>query len=638
MVLPASQVQYLPSSHPQGISWHEHYSVAHYVNHAEINVATTGGSEVSAAEQSRESMSQHAISEAIKAAPSGARPVGNETYASASMPSVADTSSAHVPGLILDDFARDAPGKGRSAEKRESAKEPGQEHPSKNPDIPKVKTTFVVDLTTDLKSDDGTTKGAQRRQEELKRLVEESKGHPDATIVVQAPEKASQKDPEKPPDQAPAQAQAPTDAAPVLSRYIIHDGVLTPAEKVVSKGMAADVEELLKFASRNAPSEKIGLAIQSHGEGAAGVGGDTGQATLSQLTEAIRSGMKGSGHDRLDVLDFDACSMSSAAVLSAVHSVADHVVASEELETAGKTFDGQNVTAALSGLLKDPGMSAASLSKELVGKGNQGAEPEVRLSRSGDPLKNVGADTLASYDSSKVNPFNQALDELGGVLSKAAQNDQSRKAIVDLIDNTKQLPTDASDPNPYRAGHRDVKDTVSAIKTGSENGTIPDGDGSIGRAAKTVLDSQGKMTEDFKGSPVGGYDKLGGLYTFLPVREVRNGAAAPIQLLIECSGNNDLADKNGIVRELEQLKTEVSEQLSDAAKKQFQPVIDAIPKIKAAQDADAFQSAMRGLKETVKQLPGSAVDKELKDHQLKTEGINGADRWNEFIQTLSKQT
>lgn len=583
------------------------------------DVAKTAGSETGAVQQSRESMSQHAISEAIKAATSSARTVGSEDYTNPIRTATTDTSSAHVPGLMLDN----------------------------NSDLPKSKMTFVVDLTTDLQLDDGTVAGAQRAQEQLKQLAEESKGHPGATIVIQAIDKR----PEKSSSDAPANAtpadaatnatssDAPASAAskttPMLSRYIIHDGVITPAEKVASKGMAGDVEDLLKYASQNAPSDSIALAIKSHGDGGAGITGGTGHATLLEVTEAIRSGLKGSGHDRLDVLDFDSCIMSAPSVLSAVHSAADHVVASQEPETAGKTFDGQNLNAALTDLLRNPGMSPVELSKDLVEKANHGATPEVGQSSHGDTLKHVGADTLASYESSEFKQFHQAMNELGGLLSKSAQNDESRKAIVDIIDKTKRLPTENSDPNPYRDGYRDLKDFVSDIKAGAERGTISDADGSIARAAQNVLDGQSKMTEAYSGSAIGGYDKLGGLYTFLPVSEVRNGSAAPLQLMAECATDNNFADKNDIVHELEQLKTEVTEQVSDSTKAQFQPVIDTITKIKEAQDEGTFQSAMRGLGETVKALQGSDVDKELKDHLLKAEDVSGADQWNEFIRQVS---
>lgn len=492
------------------------------------------------------------------------------------------------------------------------------------PEIAKVRWTFAIDLTADLISKDGSNNGAQRQREQLKQLIELSRGQKDVTIAIQV---------------------ADTLLAPLppnfkINRYTIHDGVMKLEETIDSQGMAKNLEGFMKFATTIAPSEKIGLAIQSHGLGGRGVVGGTGSGTLTELTESIRIGLKGSGHSQLDVLDFDSCSMATPAVLASVRSVASYVVASEELQFSSKNFDGQNLPAVLTDLLKDPDMSAADLSRTIVEGANRGAKPEEIPDAGGRRGEHVGADTIASFDSRKIEQFNQALDEFGGLLLVALQNPQTRKAISELIDGTKRLETESDITEPD-TGNRDLKEFMTTIKTAAENGVIPDPDGSIVRAVQKVLDAQAKMTTNFEKldcSKVCGKDTRSGLYTLLPVREVRDGLPPGLKYLLADSSEsteNSFANKERVLAFLEHTTTEISAKLSDSAKLQFQPVIDAINKIRAAQTAQDFRAEMRALNNLARRLEGTNIYKELKDHVVKAETISGANKWNRFVREIA---
>lgn len=67
--------------------------------------------------------------------------------------------------------------------------------------------------------------------------------------------------------------------------------------------------------------------------------------------ETIDKGLKGSGHDKLDLLNFNSCDMATATVLDKVGQVAKNVVASAATELGTKTNDGQNMPAAFQALM-----------------------------------------------------------------------------------------------------------------------------------------------------------------------------------------------------------------------------------------------------------------------------------------------
>lgn len=372
----------------------------------------------------------------------------------------------------------------------------------------KAEWTIAVDYTADLKMN-GTVIGAQQKEEKLRELVETSKGHPEIAIAVQVPDRAL--------TEMPAEGESPPQDVK-LERYIIRDGEITNAETVDSIDIDENQTGLLQFATDSAPSEHIGLVIQSHGGGAAGLVGGTGRESLAELSEAIKNGLQGSGHERLDLLDFDSCSMSSPEVFGTISSAADHVVASELRERASKNFGGQNLNAIFTELIENPETSPEDLGKIFIDKANEGSIPEVLK---GDPHEHVGADVLSSYDLSAYTEFSNALDEFGASMLDAAQDEQTKKAIENIIDNTTLLPGGKNFPE-----RRDLNDFVSAVKAAAENGELPDEGGAISHAAANVLHAQTNMTEATRKTNGAGYDPLAGMYVSLPVQAVREGSSS----------------------------------------------------------------------------------------------------------------
>ena len=102
---------------------------------------------------------------------------------------------------------------------------------------------------------------------------------------------------------------------------------------------SADPETLAAFIAdgiRTHPAAHYALIISDHGASWPGMGPDEGAdgsvLDLAEITQAIGSGLKRAGVDRLDLLGFDACLMSSYEVASAMAPLADRMVASQELE------------------------------------------------------------------------------------------------------------------------------------------------------------------------------------------------------------------------------------------------------------------------------------------------------------------
>jgi len=100
-----------------------------------------------------------------------------------------------------------------------------------------------------------------------------------------------------------------------------------------------DPQVLADFIARGVadyPADHYALVISDHGASWPGVGGDESSdqdsLELSELNEAIASGIDTAGIDKLDLLGFDACLMATYEVASTLAPLADRLLASQELE------------------------------------------------------------------------------------------------------------------------------------------------------------------------------------------------------------------------------------------------------------------------------------------------------------------
>jgi hypothetical protein len=347
-----------------------------------------------------------------------------------------------------------------------------------------------------------------------------------------------------------------------LERFVLKDGKVeklkSPGE---SKGYGEDVESLVKYATGTYRCKNMGLILDSHGNGNEGLIGDNGNISMPDLKTRVQNGLKGSGHEKLDFLQFDACLMAQSGVLEATQSLADHIVASAEPE--GVTAD----TAAadnknLAQLLKDPTMTPDQLSEWCVAQAR-----DVQ-----------GFDTLAHFDMAKYATFKKSLDDFGEKLVKLWSDPGEQAVLSKIISETfeygggggvlgeifqavtgKDRPTakpDAGSENKPEAvpgkptlnelldflrekplfsimpfaelpafkrslerPKRDLKDFIEKVVAAIDEGKLKDDDCSLRDAAQKALNEGATLTKSFFGR--GNHKGLGGLSVFLP--EAGNG-------------------------------------------------------------------------------------------------------------------
>lgn len=257
---------------------------------------------------------------------------------------------------------------------------------------------IAMNLATDFSGDCSI----EKRSAKLKELAKSTEGK-NVSIVVQSTSKTEKGDYK-------------------LARFIIKDGKVQELKSPgAAKGYGDDVESLIKFATGSFPSKNFGLILDSHGEGNEGLTGDIGKLSMADFGKHVKNGLKASGHEKLDFLQFDCCLMAQNGVLESVKDIAKHVVASAEPQGVNSdtaAADNKN----LEKLLKDPAMSAAKLA-------------EICVSEAKDVK---GFDTLAHFDMEKYGAFRKSLDSFGDELAKAMENKEQAKSIQEIIKQTFQ--------------------------------------------------------------------------------------------------------------------------------------------------------------------------------------------------------
>lgn len=387
----------------------------------------------------------------------------------------------------------------------------------------------------------------EKRTKKLQELAAQTEGK-DVTIVVQTASKDEKTD------------------KYTLQRFVLKDGKVTELKSPgQSQGYGNDVESLLKYATQTYGCKNLGLILDSHGNGNEGLQGDNGDISMADFKKHIESGLKGSGHDKIDFLQFDACLMAQNGVLESTQSLAHHVVASAEPE--GVTADSaaaDNIN--LAALLKNPKMTPDQLAEYCV-----------------EQAKNVeGFDTLAHFDMAKYKSFRGALDEFGEGMSKLWKDEKQRAVIQQIIKDTfeygghsfrildlfggKEKPlgdlqgagrterppkpdSERPDkphwprldemPKPYLhdllgglpsfsrslgTDKRDLKDFVQRVIKAIDEGKLKDEGGKIKESAEKLLKEGESVTKSFFGR--GKHSGLGGLSVYLP--QAGGGEAATI--------------------------------------------------------------------------------------------------------------
>ncbi len=384
-------------------------------------------------------------------------------------------------------------------------------------------------IAMNLAADFGNECTIEKRTKKLQELAADTQGKP-VTIVVQFAVKQK-------------------DGACKLERFALNDGKVVKLESPGrSGGYASDVEQLLKFTNQNYQTRNLGLILDSHGTGNGGMSGDTGSLSLTELRDSVTRGLRNSGHDKLDLLQFNACLMGQNGVLESTQSIARHIVASAEPEgtgAQGRDFDNR----VFRELLRNPSMTAGDL-----------ADVGIRQAR--DMARDFP--TLAHFDMEEYGKFRESLDAFGEKMAKLCKDPAQLAVIQNIIRETfaygggsiKFLnlflgggkdkpflgkpdfikPPSGSDwgfqgigGSGVRAesGRRDVKDFVARVLLAISKGQLKDEDGSLEKAAKSLLIDGTALVKSFFAD---GKERMntGGLSAFLPTSAHDDGFSDPM--------------------------------------------------------------------------------------------------------------
>jgi len=155
-------------------------------------------------------------------------------------------------------------------------------------------------------------------------------------------------------------------------------------------------------------ADHYALIMSDHGASWPGVGGDESAAedslSLAEIHDAISSALKTAGIDKLDFLGFDACLMSTYEVASTMQTVAERMVASQELEPGhGWDYHSLSVLADGSGTVDDLGNAIVDgFAKQAD---SEGTSAEI---------------TLAYTDLTKMPAVDKAVADFAGALGSHA--------------------------------------------------------------------------------------------------------------------------------------------------------------------------------------------------------------------------
>ena len=366
--------------------------------------------------------------------------------------------------------------------------------------------TIAINFTTDF----GEGQGVESGMRMLEDFAEKTKGK-NLTIVAQAaiPEHVEY-------DEFFDTYVAASGTKFNLERYIVKDGKITKDETVESKGYADDLQGLLAYTSKNHPSKRMGLIVDSHGSGNEGLTGDTGHASVPEFVNAVKGGLKESGREKLDLIDFDTCLMGQNGAIERIRAVSDQIVASTETEGI---YNAQNYLDPIARLMEKPESDGFSLARDIVETTHRDMETWKKEGW------NPAVKTLSHFDMRQYDDFRKSLDDFGVKLLAAMDKPGNRELIEKTIDDSKKyggggmLSLFLGDSKLGKS-RTDLKEFAEKILLAVDNGELKDPDRQLKRAAQEVLSKRGALVDSYHGE--GEYKNAGGLSVFLPARSLRN--------------------------------------------------------------------------------------------------------------------
>ena len=522
--------------------------------------------------------------------------------------------------------------------------------PSSNPKTQEW--TVCVNLTTSAQ-ENGVQIGGNAEIQELQRLASQTAGKP-VTILAQNI------------------IEDPNHSGKYLvERYEIKDGHVNKLPTEQSKGMAQDLANLLSTATHNYPSKRVALINQSHGGGTAGLSdGHGGSCTLNEFVGAVKQGLAGSGHQKLDLLDFDACSMGNSGVVSQVRGVTEQLVASAAPEMGyGGSYDAQNLSTIITNVLQNPQQSGEALGEAIINAANHGAN--------GNPVESPGnnhhegTDTLAHYNLQKYDDFKGALNNFGNALAQAARDPDQKEVLSQIIQNTPTYPA-----NEATSANRDLKRFVEQVNEALNNGRLRDPDGSLHNAINALLTSQRQLVESYHANPEAretsvtpgsqdneqssraGYEKMGGLSVFLPPADANQMARnltplsrlanrstiRPNEQMNESDWSQGLTEIN---KSMSKLESQLPHNLSHEQEEQVAALRQAVVAMRQAKTQEERTAALSNLHNLATSLYNSPLNENLSQNyraqaqriirmRLQNAGNQEDEGWNNFLRSVGR--
>jgi len=513
-----------------------------------------------------------------------------------------------------------------------------QQTPATRPEGAQTQWTVAINLAANG-TFNAENLGAESQWRRLQQLAEQTRGV-DVDLVVQLTT-----------GEAGKGASAPGEGANV-QRFLVSNGEITEIHNGPSRGMAGDITDLLKAANEVSPSQHLALIQQSHGAGTDGVEGASGSATLSELTAAIKAGLEGSNHERLDLIDFNACSMGATSVVDQMGRVADHMVASPEVELGAPdgAYDGQNIQHTLSQLLSNPNVTPAEFARNMVVQAAQGHNDGFNSSRQ---ERGSGTPTLSHYDLQRLPEFNNSMNRFGEELAAAvSENPTNIEAIDRAIEGATVLPRNGVTMGGAPIETRDLTNFANNIINEIDSGKITDADGSLREAARSMLASQRDLQPHYHGSSEGGYDRLGGLNAFLPDLELRDPALEaspninPIdKVLYQTESDNRFATmerRDIVVDNITEGLGDMERLLGGTHAEDIQNLRQDLVAVTTATTDEQLRQALDAMHTRMKEMNegpfgvdiNAAARREVRDRYFRDEAIASLPGWQTFMEAL----
>jgi len=432
----------------------------------------------------------------------------------------------------------------------------------------------------------------------------------------------------------------------VTEDYLIHDGKIDRLPDAHFKIPAQDFSSILKEAGQLAPAKHLGLIIASHGGGSSGLGTNLGNITLDETINSVKLGLLFTEHNKLDLLDFDACDMAELKVLSASAQVAKDVVASAGYEQLTYTNDGQNLSASMKALLAKDNMNGLELGQTIVSEAASGSNG------SGE---SVATPTLANFDMNKIEPFVQSLDHFGKALASTAKDKSNLQLIESEIDRT-PIPETGYDETDSHG--RDLRSFAANVQTDLKTHRFAGDTSSLQNATENMLSALKPLVTENFGDPIKGYDKLGGFTASVPGSEIMdNGRVAheitalhqiSSQLKLVNDANPGMSFQSHVVRFLKKEIGDIQPELARFYPEQMKELRQAERSVEKATTLPDYRKALVTMQQVAANADngplGGLLDKTMKRaaNAVQLNYFNSPQEqitpnWDNFVGLMSEQ-